>query len=140
MSNPARLVVPEDTIAAETLDGETVALDLVSGAYYSLAGVASDIWLLTAMGLTVDETVEVLVGRYDVDPETAEADVAALRSGLLEASLVEVADRAAPPAVRLDPPTASYATPELVTYHDMADLLALDPPLPGLSGMPTTDG
>ena len=33
----------------------------------------------------------------------------------------------------------SYTTPELVIYRDMGDLLALDPPLPGLDEIPWKD-
>lgn len=140
MKNTVRLAVPEDKIAAETLDDETIVLDLANGTYYSLAGAASDIWLLAAMGATVGESVEVLVERYAVDAETAATDVESLWSDLRAASLLEVADRTGPPDVSLDPPGGAYETPALVAYNDMADLLALDPPMPGLSGMPTGDG
>jgi len=32
-----------------------------------------------------------------------------------------------------------YRTPELIMYTDMADLLALDPPMPGLVAAPTAE-
>lgn len=44
-----------------------------------------------------------------------------------------------PEAVDLDVAGAAYSPPVLEVYTDMSDLLALDPPMPGLADIPWRD-
>jgi hypothetical protein len=142
MTPRQRLGVPADRIAAETMDGETVVIDLSTGTYHSLAGSASDIWVLTALGGTVEEAASVLAKRYGIEAVLLASDIVRLQDQLVAANLLVPTDQPAASleGVELDPPIGGYSTPELVTYDDMAELLALDPPLPGLSGMPSPEG
>ena len=43
---------------------------------------------------------------------------------------------APPQAVDLDQTSGAYTPPVLEVYTDMSDLLALDPPMPGLADIP----
>jgi Coenzyme PQQ synthesis protein D (PqqD) len=130
-----------EAVVAEVIDGEAVLINLVSGVYYSLAGAGGSIWSLIEAGSSVEEIVEAIAGRYEVSREQAQNDVARLVGELERQNLVVAAggataggrDPAAPPEGRLP-----YDTPELRAYHDMGDLLALDPPLPGMREIPWT--
>ncbi len=87
----------------ERFDEETVALNLASGACYSVTGPAEDIFLLLGEEPTKEEIVRILGLKYAApDQEMAEAASAFLES-LIKSGLAEqrVADRpAAAPAIR----------------------------------------
>jgi hypothetical protein len=74
-----------------------------------------------------------------VELPRAQEDIQRLAAELIEEQLVEVDDGpvTGPTGVSAAPmgPREPYQPPELQVYRDMADLLALDPPLPDL---PTT--
>jgi hypothetical protein len=58
---------------------------------------------------------------------------------LVEEKLIVVSERESPARVNEEIPSPTalpYTTPELKTYRDMGDLLALDPPLPGMREIP----
>jgi len=135
-----RLRANDAECAAKVLDGEAVIINLLNGTYYSLDKAGAVVWELAAGGNTIAEIVGGVTARYDVDAPRAQSDVERLVSDLLAerllvpangggasggASLVESSSGAA--ATRLP-----YDAPMLTTYRDMADLLALDPPMPRL--------
>jgi hypothetical protein len=134
--------VPVDHIAAELFGGEAIIINLADGTYHSLVGAAADAWALIAAGLSEAVTVVALTQRFDVPVADIETGVAALVDDLVAADLLVPADRPRqPPAVpELDPPTGGWETPVLTSYTDMQDMLALDPPIPGLSGLPGDPG
>ena len=82
------------TISPEVLfqevSGEMVLLDLSSESYFGLDAVGARIWGLLESGSTVGETLDTLMGEYEVERETLEADVGELLGRLLEAGLIRV--------------------------------------------------
>jgi hypothetical protein len=133
-------------VAAKVMDGEAVIIDLTTGVYYSLTDVGGRIWALVEAGLPVARIVETVAQEYGVPVDRVAADVQALVTALLAEQIVTVADEsggdeAGKAAVLPDPPgsadgTPVYQTPELQIFRDMQDLLALDPPMPGLQDIP----
>lgn len=69
------------------LQGESVLLDLNTGIYYSLNPAGGFIWRLLDGNRTVREIVDLVVAEFDVDPETAAEDAAALIEDFLEQKL-----------------------------------------------------
>ena len=134
----------EAECAAKVIDGEAVIINLRNGTYYSLDGVGGTVWELIAEGRTVPEVVSALVARFDVDAPRASADVERLVRDLLAENLLVAANGAAPAAAASEAngngARAAYAEPALVTYRDMADLLALDPPMPRLEDIAWGEG
>lgn len=136
--------VNEEECAAQVIDGEAVIINLLNGTYYSLDKVGGEVWELAAAGRTVHEIVEHVTARYDVDTDRARRDVEHLTHELLGERLLVVAatPRAADDTrAALDdlletgparPQRLAYVEPVLTTYRDMAELLALDPPMPRL--------
>lgn len=61
-------------VAARTIDGETIILDLRDSRYLSVTGVGTRIVELLAADTTVDELVGTLVAEYDSDPAVVRAD------------------------------------------------------------------
>ena len=133
----SRLVANEGEIAAKIMDGEAILINVSTGMYHSMDGVGGFIWELIAAGHSLEQIVEAIVSHYDVDAEKAGQDVQHLATELVKENLVVSADGAAPP-LSLEPPAEKqpYAAPALNTYRDMSDLLALDPPMPGLQQVP----
>jgi len=131
-----RLRANDAECAAKVLDGEAVIINLLNGTYYSLDKAGAVVWELAASGGTVSEIAGGVSARYDVDASRARQDVERLVAELVAERLLVPANGAA--ASTADAPSASgngrlpYEAPMLTTYRDMADLLALDPPMPRL--------
>ncbi len=56
-------------VVHETIDGESIVIDLSSGNYYSLAGSGSAIWTMLAAGCDVDYVEAELCRIYDGDAD-----------------------------------------------------------------------
>lgn len=122
---------------AQVIEGEAIVINLTSGVYYSLEGPGAFAWELLAGGATPAAAAEAVARRYDVDAETARGDVERLGAQLLDEGLCEHAngDGQASVVVPGDGDgngRLPYGKLELHAYRDMAALLALDPPMPGL--------
>lgn len=75
---------------ATDMAGETVVLDMKSGMYYGMDGVAGVIWNLLEQPRTLSDLQAAVVAEYDVDAENCERDVVAFVESLRSAGLVEV--------------------------------------------------
>ncbi|MEX2586454.1 MAG: PqqD family protein [Actinomycetota bacterium] len=70
-------------------DGEAVLFHLVSGAYYGLDEVGTDVWRMLDERKPVEEIVRALLGRYDVNESRLRSDVHRLLADLHQENLVE---------------------------------------------------
>jgi hypothetical protein len=116
-------------VTHERLDDEVIAIDLETGAYFALEGVAAECWSGIARGLSLEAVAAAITAQYDVDHETARRDVDQFARQLAEERLVEPAD-AAPGAVGELPAgssTKAYAAPSIEKFDDLQELLLLDP-------------
>jgi hypothetical protein len=132
----SRLCPNREEVAAKVMDGEAIMINLSNGTYYSMDGVGGLIWDLIAREHTLGDIVSAISVHYDASSEQVWADLQRLADELLQEELVRVAagsvsrgGDAAPVAPDRRQP---YASPVLNVYRDMAELLALDPPMPGL--------
>jgi hypothetical protein len=133
-------------VTHERLDDEVIAINLETGAYYALDGVAADCWTLVAAGQAPDEIVATLDARYDASTDTVRDDVTAFLAALVEQGLGAETDEPAGvsangngsangegeddvdrAAVIADGVTRAYSAPALTRYDDLDDLLLLDP-------------
>ena len=127
-----------EEVAAKVMDGEAILINLSNGVYYSMDKVGGFVWELIEQGYSIQQMIAAITVRYDVSREQVQADVEELTEKLRAENLV---------AVRTDEPTPlkdqeqeldsrlPYEGPTLNIYRDMGDLLALDPPMPGLAEM-----
>ena len=130
--NDGRFRLNEPQVTAKVMDGEAVIIHLGTGIYYSMDGVGCLVWEGIAAGNDADTIIEGIASRYGVDRDLAQADVSRLIGELVAQELV-VPSAAAPSAATAGAAQvapATYTAPVLNRYEDMADLLALDPPLP----------
>lgn len=129
-----------DNLASTIIDGDAVLVNLATGVYYSLDGTAGAVWQMIEKGHSLGEIGDRLAARYETTAAQALADVEKLMTKLLAEKLIAVTGTVAPalaePAVEQRLP---YRPPALDVYTDMSDLLALDPPMPGLPEFPIVD-
>lgn len=135
LSTAQRLQPRTAEVASKVMDGEAIIINLANGVYYSLADAGGFIWEQITSARTVEETAVAVAARYDVSRERALDDVLHLVEELITEGLVAPFDEGAP--VTAEAPIANgvripYITATLHIYRDMGDLLALDPPTPGL--------
>jgi len=83
------IVARQDQVSSD-LAGETVILDLKSGVYYGLNSVGASIWNLIQEPKTVNEVRDVLLAKYQVEPEQCDRDLKALLEELEAEGLIEV--------------------------------------------------
>jgi hypothetical protein len=131
-----RLCPNESEVAAKVIDGEVIIIRLSDGLYYSISGAGCLVWELIERRRTVGEILEAVAARHDAPDAQVRDDVASLLAELSRERLVTSTTEAGP-ALAAGPPAnegkAPYEAPVLQKYQDMADLLALDPPAPGLA-------
>ena len=127
-----RYRVNEPNVIHETIQGETVIINLMNGRYYSLQDTAADLWNLLTTGASVEAMVRAATSRY-----------AALGTDVVGAAAAFLEQLKADDLIRLDglsDPTApsqagstdqahlpAFKPPVLHRYTDMEDLLLLDP-------------
>jgi hypothetical protein len=131
-SDPVRFLCPAN-VAARVLDGEAVMIHLETGRYYSAEGVAAVLWEPLSAGVDVEEIGRRTAEHFSLNVEQVRQDLRNFVSELTQEELL-VADpgEATGGAGSIDFGTTGYTTPSLQSYRDMADLLALDPPLPSV--------
>ncbi len=135
----SRLRPNEEEVAGKVMDGEAIIINLSNGIYYSMDKVGGLIWELIDGRYSLEEMVTALCARYDVSAEKAKSDVERLLGELVQENLVLVTEDGAARGdnqVQQSEQIQAYESPKLNIYRDMGDLLALDPPTPGLEATP----
>ena len=136
MGSDGHFRINAPNVSHETIDGETLIINLDNGHYYSLLGVGADIWSLIQGRTAADDIVDAIHHQYDgtrIDIEKAiEAFLAELRDEGLIVHDQEVAPECALTiAVRVRPDQSgkgrAFDAPVLNKYTEMQDLLVLDP-------------
>lgn len=113
----------------ETLDGEAVIVNLLTGTYYSLDKAGGVIWELLISGMNSAEVVARLDTVFDADGSALADAVAELTAALVQEELiVQVKDDAVPAVATAAAGTRlPFEQPVLHRYTDMQELLLLDP-------------
>lgn len=125
-------------IAADVVDGEAVIIHLTDGTYFSLDPVGTLVWEALGAPQADVAIASALAARFGIPEGEALADTRGLLEALARDGLIvacEPEDRAS--TVRFTPDAVTrYEPARLTKYTDMADMLALDPPLPGTQNLP----
>ena len=129
----------EEEVASKVIDGEAIIINLANGVYYSMDKVGALVWERLQAGYTLDDVIRSVTDAYDVSPEHAESNVVELVEVLLQENLVVTSENGSSHAAEViaeQEDKLPYELPKLNIYRDMGDLLALDPPVPGLADTP----
>jgi hypothetical protein len=128
--------INEADVIHQEFDREVVVINLASGSYFNLPGVAGEIWRwLTAGGASAGDLALQAVRSFDVTPARAQADMEAFlgqlqaRSLIVDASLAGQSDGAPRPEAEMSPvvPRAPYESPRLQAYNELQELFLIDP-------------
>jgi hypothetical protein len=120
----------------ETIDGETVMVNLDSGNYYSLDGIGVQIWDLLLSGASEGEIVAVIFRRHSGEPDEIKRVVHQFICDLEKEGLISMSDAGesradSHPGEKSEFCSADeklfFEAPVLHCYTDMKDLLLLDP-------------
>lgn len=122
-----RINSPE--VISETIQGETIVINLTTGTYYSLPGSGAEIWEAVSASATVDEIAGALQARYDASAEEITTGVADLVEELLAEQLITASDATTSDLAAGEPLGSKlpFQKPALGKYTDMQDLVLLDP-------------
>lgn len=118
-------------IVHETIDGETVIVNLENGVYYSLQNAGVDVWNMIETGANLQELTDLMVQQFDGSREEIEQALNDLLIVLQKEGLVEAAS--AKQSVSKTPQTISkgekvkFTPPVLEKFSDLQELLLLDP-------------
>lgn len=129
MQGTSRFRPNSPPLIQETLQQETIMVNLETGAYYSLNTTGSHLWSCFEGGATVEEAGSSLTDAFEVTAASAEADIAAFVGELIADELIVERDGGEETGAlpEQDGPKATYEAPKLAKYTDMQELLLLDP-------------
>jgi len=126
-----RYRVNSPQVISEVIDGEAIIINLVTGSYYSLDRVGSEVWSLVEASLPVDRIMAELYRRYDGEADEIPEAVNELLERLSGEELIvscSEEESAAPPATEMAPtPQGPFRAPQLEKFNDMRELILLDP-------------
>ena len=135
MDTNGRLKINTSRIVHETIDGETVILNLDTGNYYSLVGTGVQIWTFIESGAGVGDIVEKMKSDYaggtGIEEAVREFISEICREGLAEPGGPDGGAAFQWPGGKgMSPENGdrqAFVPPVLNRYSDMQDLLLLDP-------------
>lgn len=131
-----------EEVASKVIDGEAIIINLANGVYYSMDRVGAHVWDLLQAGYCLEDVIGDIAARYDVSRHQAESNVCELVHELVQENLVDACENDDSVPLLATPESQgklAYELPKLNIYRDMGDLLALDPPVPGLGDSPWKD-
>ena len=122
----------------ESVDGETLIMDMVTGTYYTCVGPATVAWHALKNGAEPGQVVSLVASAYEVSCADVERDIGPFLADLLECQILVAADGVADgmPNAPTSGPDDGARTPvlsgpyepmRLERYTDLADLILLDP-------------
>lgn len=131
-----KLKINTPHVVHETIEGETILLDLDKGAYYSLNETGAVLWSFIENRCTRQESIEKAAAYFDGFDQKCEDAVHIFIDELLQENLVvleeSVPDEAHNSSMDSEPPGSleakqCFSMPAINKYTDMEDLLLLDP-------------
>lgn len=133
----SRFTLNRSEIAMQIIDGEAVVIDVITGNYHGMGGVACGVVNLMALGIDLGAIRGLLESRYPEAADRIASDLQTFVNQLLDQRIM-LQDPLA--SVSLPVPEVfdhlTYTAPVLETYEDMAELMALDPPMPTVLDSP----
>jgi Coenzyme PQQ synthesis protein D (PqqD) len=119
------------TVISETIDGETVIINLASGIYYSVKHVGAAIWAGLEQSASLEAIATMVRSCYDVGGHDIEREISTLVERLIEEDLVRpTVGEVSPPAtcaLSQEKQFGPFIVPVLDKFTDMAAMLLLDP-------------
>ena len=122
--------INESKAISETIDGETIIINLETGYYYSVNKTATIIWNEIQKNNPVKNISHIILNHYEVDTDTAEKSIAEIISLFLKDDLIMELDSNVSPDVQEQQTSMvkqKFIIPWIERYDDMARALTSDP-------------
>jgi hypothetical protein len=123
--------IKKPDVVHETIDGETVIVNLENGVYYSLRNSGVDIWNLIETGANFEELTAEITKRYRAAPDDISKSIRELLITLQKEGLLQVTSTRRTEGRAPQTPAGykkiKFELPVLEKYSDMQELLLLDP-------------
>lgn len=122
--------VASPSVIFERFDDELVAINLNTGVYHSLTGIAADVFQLLTVEAAAEEIAEVLTSKYSAPAsEIFEAITPFLQQLLAEELIatVEAPQSRTPLKISTEESGVPLTRPSLEAYRDLQSLFLLDP-------------
>jgi hypothetical protein len=117
-------------VGSETIQGETIIIDFISGAYFSSDKIGSAIWEQLKASASSEQILHEIQRRYPDQQEYGPVVTSFLKQLEKENLIVIDSKDVLASTVEKNPPVCwpdQYTAPVLRKYTDMQDLLLLDP-------------
>lgn len=121
-------------VSAEKIDDEVMIVSLDKGDYYSLTGVAAEVWQMIADGLSENAMRERIRAAYRGDPAEMQTSLASFIDELQKEQIIVVDEQPAADQSSTTETIANddhdlpeFSQPLLEKYTDMQMLLLIDP-------------
>jgi hypothetical protein len=128
---PLAFELNDPTVISETIDGETIIINLASGTYYSLKHSGAIIWSGIQQAASVVQIAALIRSNFQIDGEDVEGDISSLIHRLCEEDLIRPKgpgeSRAGLSAPLAEMQLSPYQAPILEKFTDLETMLLLDP-------------
>lgn len=88
----SKMFVRKNGIETAEMGEEIGMLDIESGNYYVLNGIASDLWFLLETPMTLGQLIDELCLIYDVDQQTCKVESLEFINNMVQSKLIQVID------------------------------------------------
>jgi len=122
--------INESKAISETIDGETIIINLETGYYYSVNKTATIIWNEFQENNSFKNILKYFLDHYEVDKDTAEKSITEILGLLLKDELILELDSDISPNITGSPANivkGTFIIPKIEKYDDMAGALLADP-------------
>ncbi|MCX6714780.1 MAG: PqqD family protein [Candidatus Uhrbacteria bacterium] len=119
--------INDQKVINETLDGETIIINLENGNYYSMNTSGSVAWELLAKNHSLEQIVNAFLARYEANVDEIKQSLSDLTLFLLNEDLILETDLT---STLLENPVTikeTFLTPKIEKYEDMQEMLLADP-------------
>ena len=129
METELRYGINVPNIAHEVFGDEVVIVNLYSGIYYSLRGIAAQVWIRAIQNYSLNEILADLSLIYEDIAAENKQQVSELITDLLDKNLITGVQEKTAAKVEFDStlPKKLFVKPEIEVFLDMQEILLLDP-------------
>jgi hypothetical protein len=128
MSENIKYIVNDSRVVSETIEGETILINLETGTYYSLNTTATLIWQCIKQGFNFSLMIIFLSDRYDGNNPDIKKGVSHLLDLLTKDGLIiQKEDHSESKLDSFSGPKEQFQVPVIESYVDMQEMLLADP-------------
>lgn len=122
--------INESRVISETLEGETIIINLDTGNYYSINTTGAIIWNQIQSNNGTQNILEYFLNHYDVNTDVITKSITEIISSLLKDNLILESESSSIQNIKEEIKNISkepFLAPKIEKYDDMKEMLLADP-------------